>query len=170
VPPSAADLVAGHLDAINRLGLGTPAEQAEIAEAARSAFLAEPSATHRLRYALVMATPGHGRADPVGARTLLGEALSAPERLTEPERALAQIVYRDLNNLLALELQVRELDAAAKAAASSRDVASGRRIQALAAENDRLRRELEEAREKLEAVAELEKALVERHNTQGPSQ
>lgn len=165
-----AELVAGHLELMNRLGAGSATEQAEIAEAARVAFLADPGTLPRLRYGLVLATPGHGDSDPAGARTLLGEVLATPERLLPAERALAEIVYREVNAQLALEAEIRQLR---ESVASSDDRAAvdaaQRRLQSQlqqqVAENARLRRELGEALAKLEAVANLEKALIERQST-----
>lgn len=160
--PTEAEIVAGHLDVINRLGAGTPAEQAEIVESARRSYLESPSPSHQLRYACVLATPSHGGSDPAGARTLLGELLAAPERLGVPERALAQIVYREVNARLSLESELRALRAATEQADQERAAAVNRRIQAQAAENARLKKELEEALAKLEAIAELERSLVNR--------
>ena len=73
-------VVADYLATLDRLGHGGTAEQAEILESTRTAYLADPSTRNRLRYAFVLAVPGHGGADPVGARRLLGEALARPER------------------------------------------------------------------------------------------
>lgn len=174
-PPAAAsateaELVAGHLELMSSLGAGTAAQQAEIAEAARVAFLADPGTAARLRYGLVLATPGHGGSDPAGARTLLGDVLATPERLLPAERALAEIVYRDVNAKLALEAEIRELrmtaqtdDDRAKADAAQRRLQA--QLQQQVAETARLRRELDEALAKLEAVANLEKSLVERQSS-----
>lgn len=160
--PSEAEIVAGHLDVMNRLGAGTPAEQAEIVESARRAYLELPGPSRQLRYACVLATPAHGGSDPAGARTLLGELLAAPERLGAAERALAQIVYREVNARLSLESELRELRTAMEQADHERAAAANRRIQAQAAENARLKKELDEALAKLEAIAELERSLVNR--------
>jgi hypothetical protein len=149
-------MIADHLVTLNRLGRGGAAEQAEILEAVRAAYLADPSTRNRLRYAFVLAVPGHGATDSVSARRLLGESLATPETLLESERALAELMVRELDVRLALAQEI----------ASQRDhttdeerdnVASlTRRLQQETAEKDRLRRELEEARKKLEAIATLE--------------
>lgn len=167
---SEAELVAGHLELMNNLGAGTATQQAEIAEAARVAFLADPGTAARLRYGLVLATPGHGHSDPAGARTLLGEVLATPERLLPAERALTEIVYREVNSQLALEAEIRQLQTAVAASDDRvKAEAEQRRLQAQlqqqAAEIARLRRERDEALAKLEAVANLEKSLVERQSS-----
>ena len=162
VSPTEADVVAAHLDVMSRLGAGTPAEQAEIVESARRGYLESPGPSRQLRYACVLATPAHGGSDPAGARILLGELLAAPERLGAAERALAQIVYREVNARLSLESELRELRAATGRADQERAAAANRRIQVLAADNARLKKELDEALAKLEAIAELERSLVNR--------
>lgn len=165
--PSEAEALAAHLDVMNRLGAGTPAEQAEIVETARRDYLDLPNPSRQLRYACVLATPAHGGSDPAGARTLLGELLAAPERLGAPERALAQIVYREVNARLSLESEFQELHAATVQADQERSAAANRRIQAQAAENARLKKDLDEALAKLEAIAELERSLVTRPGPNG---
>ena len=149
-------VVADYLATLNRLGHGGTAEQAEILEATRTAYLANPSTRHRLRYAFVLAVPGHGGADPVGARRLLGEALARPETLLNSERALADLMVRDIDARLALAQENANLRSDTTAGERDRIASLNRRLQQETAEKDRLRRELEEARKKLEAIAALE--------------
>jgi len=150
-------VVAAYLATLDRLGRGGVAEQAEIIESTRNAYVAEPSTQKRLRYAFVLAVPGHAASDPAGARTLLGEALATPETLLPSERALADLMVRDLDARLALP---RENETLRNGNALSEDddrVADlDRRLQAETAEKERLRRELERAEAKLEAIATLE--------------
>ena len=95
-------IVADYLATLDRLGRGGAAKQAEILEATRNAYLADPSTRKRLRYAFVLAVPGHAASDPAGARSLLGEALATPETMLPSERALADLMVRDLDARLAL--------------------------------------------------------------------
>ena len=53
-------VIAGYLATLDRLGRGGDAEQAEILESTRNAYLAEPSTQKRLRYAFVLAVGGFG--------------------------------------------------------------------------------------------------------------
>ncbi len=150
-------VVAGYLATLDRLGRGGVAEQAEIVESTRSAYLAEPSTQKRLRYAFVLAVPGHAASDPAGARTLLGEALATPETLLPSERALADLMVRDLDARLALTRENEILRNGHNAPQNDDRLADlERRLQAETAEKDRLRRELERAEAKLEAIATLE--------------
>jgi hypothetical protein len=150
-------LVAAYLAILDRLGRGGAAEQAEIIETTRNAYVAEPSTQKRLRYAFVLAVPGHAASDPAGARTLLGEALATPETLLPSERALADLMVRDLDARLALARENETLRSGNHTPPVDGRVADlDRRLQAETAENDRLRRELERAEAKLEAIATLE--------------
>ena len=150
-------VVAGYLATLDRLGRGGIAEQAEIIESTRNAYLAEPSTQKRLRYAFVLAVPGHAASDPAGARTLLGEALATPETLLPSERALADLMVRDLDARLAMTRENEALRAGASAPQyDGRLVDLERRLQAETLEKERLRRELERAEAKLEAIATLE--------------
>lgn len=150
------EIVAGYLATLERLGRGGVAEQAEILETARSGYLTDPSTRNRLRYAFVLAVPDHAGADPVGARTLLGEALAAPETLLASERALAALIVRDLDARLTLAQENATLRADTLTGERDRIASLSRRLQQETAEKERLRRELEEARAKLEAIAALE--------------
>jgi hypothetical protein len=149
-------LVAQYLATLDRLGRGGAAQQAEIVEATRSAYLADPSTQKRLRYAFVLAVPGHAASDPTGARALLGEALATPETLLPSERALADVMVRDLDARLALTRENEMLRNGSNQRDDGEIAELNRRLQAETAEKDRLRRELERAEAKLEAIATLE--------------
>jgi hypothetical protein len=154
------EVVAGYLAMLERLGKGGAAEQAEILQSSRSAFLGDPSTRHRLTYAFVLAVPGHAGADAVGARTLLGEALATPETLLASERALAELMVRDLDARLTLALENATLRADTTTGERDRVASLNRRLQQETAEKERLLRELQEARAKLEAIAALEGSKV----------
>ena len=149
-------IVAEYLATLDRLGRGGTAEQAEIVSATRGAYLADPSTQKRLRYAFVLAVPGHPASDPAGARALLGEALATPETLLPSERALADLMVRDLDARLALTHENETLRNGTTSQDDNRIADLNRRLQAETTEKDRLRRELERAEAKLEAIATLE--------------
>ena len=155
-------LVAGYLATLDRLGRGGAAEQAEILQLARSAYLADPSTQNRLRYAFVLAVPAHAATDAEGARLLLGEALATPETLLPSERALADLMVRDLDARLALSQENATLRSAASVADRDQIAGLNRRLQLETAESDRLRHELELAQAKLEAIAALESGAAKR--------
>ena len=149
-------LVADYLATLDRLGGGGEAQQAEIIESTRSAYLADPSTRKRLRYAFVLSVPGHAASDPAGARALLGESLATPETLLPSERALADLMVRDLDARLALTRENESLRNGSATQQEGRVSELNRRLLAETAEKDRLRRELERAEAKLEAIATLE--------------
>jgi hypothetical protein len=149
-------IVAEYLATLDRLGRGGAAEQAEIVSATRGAYLADPSTQKRLRYAFVLAVPGHPASDPAGARALLGEALATPETMLPSERALADLMVRDLDARLALTHENETLRSGTTSQDDNRIADLNRRLQAEITEKDRLRRELERAEAKLEAIATLE--------------
>lgn len=149
-------LVADYLATLDRLGRGGVAQQAEIIESTRNAYLSDPSTRKRLRYAFVLSVPGHAASDPTGARALLGEALATPETLLPSERALADLMVRDLDARLALTRENESLRNGSTSQEEVRVAELVRRLQAETAEKDRLRRELERAEAKLEAIATLE--------------
>lgn len=149
-------IVAGYLAMLDRLGRGGAAEQAEIVATTRGAYLADPSTQKRLRYAFVLSVPGHAATDPAGARALLGEALATPETMLPSERALADLMVRDLDARLALTHENDSLRSGSTAQDDNRIADLNRKLQAETAEKDRLRRELERAEAKLEAIATLE--------------
>src|SRR5215470_13553803 len=73
-PPSAdpsLGQMSSYLDMMERLSRATPAEQAEIAQNAKDAAELTPTTSNRLRYALALATPGHGKTDEEAARQML---------------------------------------------------------------------------------------------------
>ncbi len=154
-------IVADYLATLDRLGRGGAAEQAEILEATRSAYLTDPSTQKRLRYAFVLAIPGHAASDPAGARSLIGEALATPETMLPSERALAEVMVLNLDARLALARENETLRNGSHTNEDDRIADLNRRLQAESAEKDRLRRELERAEAKLEAIATLEGRTVD---------
>lgn len=166
VTVSGAEALLQHLKILDQLGSASPADQAEIAEAARLDFVAVPTSGHRLRYALVLATPGHDSYDPVGAYQLLDVLLTAPDDLSEAERAFAAIACRDLNNLIALQTSLA-VGEAMNVSTQEQLGAANQLIQNLAAENASLRQALKQATRKLEAITELEKTLATRQALPG---
>ena len=149
-------LVADYLETLDRLGRGGVAEQAEIVDATRTAYLNDPSTRKRLRYAFVLAVPGHAASDPAGARALLGEALATPETMLPSERALADLMVRDLDARLSLSHENQTLRNGSDTEEENRIADLNRRLQAETTEKERLRKELERAEAKLEAIATLE--------------
>jgi hypothetical protein len=158
---AASVMIAGTIQTLQRLSQGTPAEQAEILAGARAAYERAPLGGAQLRYALVAATPGHPGHDPVLAQKLLRELVAQPEGLVPVERALAMVELNRLNGEFGLKADY-ERQGEAQRGDHERLVAAQRRLQAELEENAKLRKQLEEAQAKLDAVADIERNMTER--------
>jgi hypothetical protein len=156
------------LQLLQRLVQGAPAEQAEISAGAQRDFDTAATPSRQLRLALVLATPGHPAANPARAQVLLRELMANPEMLLSGERALAFLELQQIDDHLTLEAENRRLQGDAMRADREHQSSANRRLQAESDENTRLRKELEEARAKLDAIANIERSLNERKpNSEG---
>jgi hypothetical protein len=88
--------------------------------------------------------------------------MANPEMLLPGERALAFLELSQIDDHLTLESENRRLQAEAVRADHERMATASHRLQAEVEENARLRRELEEARAKLDAIANIERSMNER--------
>lgn len=162
---AAATLISGYLENLQRLVQSAPAQQAEIAAAAQREYDLAPTPSHQLRLALVLATPNHAATDLPRAQRLLRELMAAPAALLPAERALAFLEQQKVDAQLALEAENKRLQATVIRNDKDRNAAANRKLQAEAEENARLRKELEEAQAKLDAISDIEKSLSERKSS-----
>ncbi len=157
------------LQLLQRLAQAAPAEQAEIIASAQRDYETAPTPSRQLRFALVLSNPGHPATDLPRAQRLLRELMANPEMLLSGERALAFLELQQIDDHLTLEAENRRLQGDAVRADRERLSTVNRRLQLETDENARLRKELEEARAKLDAIANIERSLNERKpNNQGP--
>ena len=147
---------------LQRLVQGSATEQAEIVAHAQNEYDAAPTSSRELRLALVLATPGHPATDQPRAQRLLREVMAHPETLLPAERALASLELSQIDDHLTLVAENRRLQADAVREDQARVASANRRLQAELDENARLRKELDEARAKLDAIANIERSLNER--------
>lgn len=140
---------------------GDPATQAEIYADASAAATLTPDTMSRLRFALVLATPGHPGSDPERAQAMLRELLAQPELLTPMERSLAVIHLRQVEQRLVLGHEARRRRAENSRAEQTEEAAVAQRIAAVEAENRQLRQSLAEAEQKLEAITNIERSIRE---------
>ncbi len=153
-----AVLLADTIQTLQRLSGGNPAEQAEIVTTAQQAYERGGGGSAQLRYALVLATPGHAGRDTVRARQLLRELAAQPETLAPVERALSLFELAQLDRELGLLGDNERLQASAgRSVDQDRYAAVSRRLQAELDDNVRLRRLLEETQAKLQALANIER-------------
>jgi hypothetical protein len=150
-----------YISEIYRLVSGDPATQAEIFADASSAATLTPDPATRLRFALVLATPGHSGADADAAQVILRDLLSQQELMTPGEISLATISLRQVEELIMLGAETNRLRNENTRAASTEEAAVAQRMADVEAENRRLRESLSEAEAKLEAITSIERSIRE---------
>jgi hypothetical protein len=163
--PQALSPVTPLLEMMSALPQGDPARQAEMFQAAKDAAELSPTTSNKLRYALALATPGFSGSDPVAAQRQLSELLARPETLLPSERLLALVELKEVEQRLILQAENRRMrDEAVHDDTDTRDklAATNRRLAAESDENVKLRKALDEARAKLEAITHIERSINDR--------
>jgi hypothetical protein len=143
------------------LASGDPATQAEIFADAQAGAQLTPGPQTNLRFALVLATPGHSESDPIQAQSMLREILARTELMTQGEIALATLHLNAAEKLAVSQAETERLRTSTSRAAQSQEATTNQRLAAVEAENRRLRRELDEAQEKLDAITSIERSIRE---------
>ena len=162
---SAQDLspIAPLLQMMSNLPQGDPARQAELFQAAKDAAELTPTTSNKLKYAVALATPGYSGSDPVAAQRQLSELLARPETLLPIERLLALVELKEVEQRLILQAENKRLrDEAQHDDSRDKLLATNRRLAAESDENARLRKALDEARAKLEAITHIERSINDR--------
>jgi hypothetical protein len=169
-PPSSEAVQAARISAyiatLQRLVQGSPAEQAEVLAALRAGYDSTPEGQSLLHYALALAAPSHPGRNPELAQQLLRQSLARPELLSMSERALGVVELQRVDAELKLAAENQRLvgepqtDRDRQRAAAN--AAAARRLQAEIDENAKLRKALEEARAKLDAIAAIESNISDR--------
>ncbi len=166
-PPSGDAVILGapaaddYLSELYSLVAGDPATQAEIFADAESGATLTPGPQTNLRFALVLATAGHSEYDPERAQSMLREVLSQTALLTSAEVSLATIHLEAVEQQIVLNAEARRLRANTSRAAQTQEAALNQRLANVEAENRRLRRELDDAEGKLDAITSIERSIRE---------
>ncbi len=150
-----------------KLASGDPATQAEIYTDAESAATLTPGPSTRLRYALVLATPGHSGNNPQQAQSMFRELLAQTELMTPSETALATIHLKSVEKQIVLGAETKRLRSENTRAATTEEQAIAQHIATMESENRQLRRSLEEAEQKLEAITSIERSIREQSDNDG---
>jgi predicted O-linked N-acetylglucosamine transferase (SPINDLY family) len=150
------------LELMSELPKGDPARQAELFQSAKDAATISPTTSNRLKYALALATPGHGGSDAVAAQRQLSELLARPETLLTIERLLAQVELQEVDRMLVLQAENKRLRDDESHDSRDKLLAANRRLQAESDENAKLRKALDEARAKLDAITHIEGSINNR--------
>jgi hypothetical protein len=155
--------IAPLLDMMSSLPQGDPAHQAETFQGAKDAAELTPTTSNRLRYALALATPGYSGSDPVAAQRQLSELLARPETLLPIERLLALVTLKEVEQRLILQAENKRMrDDASHDDSRDKLAAINRRLAAESDDNVRLRKALDEARAKLDAITHIERSINDR--------
>jgi YfhG lipoprotein len=154
------------LEMMSALPQGDPARQAELFQSAKDAADLNPTTSNKLKYALALATPGFSGSDPVAAQRQLSELLARPETLLPVERLLALVQLKEVEQRLILQAENKRMrDDALRDESHDKLQALNRRLAAESDENVKLRKALDEARAKLEAVTHIERSINDRGTT-----
>lgn len=146
---------------LGRIASGDPAAQAEIFADATAAAQLTPSPSASLRLGLVLSIPGHPESNPEQAQSILREVLTQTILLTPAEISLAVIHLNNVERQIVANSEARRLRASSSRAARTQAQATSERLAAVEAENRQLRRDLEEAEQKLEAITSIERSIRE---------
>ncbi len=158
--------IAPLLEMMSSLPQGDPARQAELFQSAKDAADLTPTTSNRLKYALALATPGYTGTDPVAAQRQLSELLARPETLLPEERLLALVELKEVEQRLILQAENKRMrDDALHDESHDKLQAINRRLAAESDENVKLRKALDEARAKLDAVTHIERSINDRTNS-----
>src|SRR5262245_11727363 len=110
---ASATVITSYLDGLQKLLTSPPAEQAELIAAAQHDYELAPTPSHQLRYALMLAAPGHAATDQLRAQRLLRELMASPAALLPAERALAFLEQQKVDAQVSLTAENRRLQTVA---------------------------------------------------------
>lgn len=166
--------LASHINALRIVVQGSPAEQAEVMAGARADYEQAQVGPAALRYGLLLAAPAHPARNLELAQQVLREALAQDQLLSAPERALGTVELQRVETELRQAKEIARLSAEAQQqqrdrqqAAPPANAALTRRLQAAEDDNVRLRKALDEALRRLEAIADIERGLEPAATTEG---
>ena len=146
---------------LGKLITAAPEQQMAITGTAEEDFQQTPTPSRKLRLALILGTPDQAGADLPRAQKMLEELAADPQPSLLPgERSLVALQLKQIGDYLTLEQENRTLQA--DAARADQIAGLKRRLDGAAGENAKLKKQLDEARAKLAAIANIEKSLNER--------
>jgi hypothetical protein len=158
------------LDLMTDLGEADPARQAELFQNVKDAAELAPTTANKLRYALALSVPGHNGSDEVAAQRQLSELLARPDTLLPSERLLAQVQLKDVETRLTIEGDAKRIrDDPNRDGHAEKLLAANRKLAAEMDENARLRKALDDARAKLDAVTHIERSINDRGSASAPA-
>ena len=158
---ASSEVLADDFTVLEKLLVSPPEQQMQIVGTAEQAFQTTPTPSKKLRLALVLGIPDQAGADLPRAQQMLQELSSDPRSSLLPgERSLVALELKQIGDYLTLEAENRTLQADVTRA--DQVAALKHRLDGAAGENAKLKKQLEEAKAKLAAIANIEKSLNER--------
>ena len=152
--------MSSYLEIFDRLAPGDAGRQAAELATLQAIKQQNPIATNRLKYALAIGAAGRPDSNPIEAKRLISELLAEQHDLQPREVSLANAFLREFDGRVALYADIARQREESDRRLRALDAEGDRRVAALNAETQRLKKALAEAERKLEAVAEMEKALT----------
>jgi hypothetical protein len=152
--------VGSYLEIFDRLAPGDVGRQTAELAALQAIAQQNPTATNRLKYALALGAAGRTDSNPIEAKRLISELLAEQHDLQPREVSLANAYLREFDARVALYADIARQREESDRRLRAVDADGDKRVAALNAETQRLKKALAEAEQKLEAVAEMEKALT----------
>jgi hypothetical protein len=146
---------------------GNSTTQAEVMASALNDYNNAKAGPAALLYGLLLAAPDHPLRNVQRAQHVLQEALARPELLNSTEKALGDVELKRVGAELLLVARIDRLVADLKqererAAAAQANPSLNRRLQAEIEESARLRKALDEAKAKLDAITRMERSFSDR--------
>ena len=149
-----------YFDIFDRLAPGDVGRQTAELAALQAIAQQNPTPTNRLKYALAVGAAGRSDSNPIEAKRLISELLAEQHDLQPKEVSLANAFLREFDGRVALYADIARQREESDRRLRAVDADGDRRVAALNAETQRLKKALADAERKLEAVAEMEKALT----------
>ncbi len=169
-PPAPAVIVQsssvldGYVEMLSGLSSTDRVRQSDVFYAAEQNYIQAPTTLNVLRYAMALAMPGHPNSDPVKGKRLLEQVMASPERISVGEQAVATTMLTIANEWLKMQADMRRLNATVDDRTHAQSN-SDRRLQAQTEELNKLRKALDAAQQKLDAIKDIEKSISERSTT-----
>jgi hypothetical protein len=150
-----------YVELLAALSSSDKVQQSDVFYEVEKAQTQAPTTLNVLRYAIALACPGHPNSDPVKGKRLLEQTLANPERINSNEKAIAVTMLNVADQALKTQAEMRRLAATVDDRTRTQSN-SDRRYQAQTEEILKLRKALDAAQQKLDAIRDIEKSISER--------
>jgi hypothetical protein len=158
--------LAVYLQTMDRLIAGDSLTKAEVFNELEDSAEFAPTTRNRLLYALALSIPGHPGTDPAAGAERLRNLIAAGDTLRPEERMLAEIILQAANRLDVLETATEGSEQRLATRLAERETelntAHEAELARALADNEELKRQLEDANAMLDAITNIERSISER--------